>query len=337
MFNRRIISAASSGLFVMAFIINAPALAQTGKVGSATKFPEKPIRIVSPSTPGGGTDVIARIIGPELTKAWGQPVIVENRPGAGGVIGAESVANSPPDGYNMLVVPTAFTVNPFLYAKLPYDTVRDFSPVTRLAATTDVLVVHPKVPAKSIKELIVLAKAKPGKLTYAHSGAGTGGFLCAELMKKMAGLDMVGVPYKGAGASTLGVLSGEVDMLFTSLVASINHIKSGKLRALATTGSQRSAKLPDVPTLSESGLSDFQKDSWVGLLVPAGTPSDIVIKLQNQISKAFHSADVMKTLDAVGFEPVCDSPDNFAALIKSEMALWSKIIKDTGIKPEVVR
>jgi tripartite-type tricarboxylate transporter receptor subunit TctC len=337
MINQRIISVASSCLFAMACIINASALAQTGKIGAAAKFPEKPIRIISPSTPGGANDVLARIVGTELTKAWGKPAIVDNRPGAGGVIGAEIVAKSPPNGYTLLVVPTAHTVNPFLYTKLPYDTVRDFSPVTILTLTTNVLIVHPKVPANSINELIALAKAKPGLLTYAHSGVGTGGFLCAELMKKMARLDMVGVAYKGAGASTIGVLTGEVDMLFTSLVSAMQYIKSGKLRAFATTGLQRSRKLPDVPTLSESGLSGFQKDSWFGLLAAAGTPSDIVLKLQGQLSKSFHSADVVKALDAMGFEPVCDSPDNLAALIKSEMTLYSKLIQDAGIKPEVLK
>jgi tripartite-type tricarboxylate transporter receptor subunit TctC len=327
----------SCGLFITACVLGAPALAQTDKSGVAAKFPEKPIRIVVPSTPGGALDFLARIIGPKLTKAWGQPVIVENRPGAGGIIGSEIVANSPPDGHTLLAVASGFTVNPFLYTKLPYDTVKSFCPVTLAVSSTHVLVVHPKLPVQSIKELIALAKAKPGQLTYATSGIGTGGFLCAELMKKMAGIDMVGATYKGAGASTLAALGGEVDMLFTQIAPVIHHIKAGKLRPFATTSLLRSPELPDVPTLSESGLSGFQVDAWCGLLVTAGTPSDIVLKLQSEISKAIHSTDGRERLAASGFEPVGESPDKFAALIKSDMTKWSKLIQDAGIKPEAVK
>ena len=336
MFRKRLMSMVSCGLLLTASAFGTPTFAQPAK-GGAAKFPEKPIHIIVPSTPGGALDFLSRVLGPKLTQAWGQPVVVDNRPGAGGIIGSEMVVKSPPDGHTLLAVASGFTVNPYIYLKLPYDTVKDFAPVTLAASTTHVLVVHPKVPAKSIQELIALAKAKPGKLTYATSGAGTGGFLCAELMKKMAGINMVGVSYKGAGAATLAVLSGEVDMLFTQISPVIQHIKSGKVRAFATTSLKRSLELPDVPTLSEGGIPGFQVDAWCGLLTTAGTPADVVLKLQGQISKALHSPDFKEKLAAAGFEPVGESPEKFAALIKADMAKWSKLIQDAGIKPEAAK
>jgi tripartite-type tricarboxylate transporter receptor subunit TctC len=334
---RRNILLAMIGFLVTTLVLVVSALAQTGKSGTEERFPEKAIRIVVPSTPGGALDFLSRIIGPNLTKVWGQPVMVDNRPGAGGIIGSDFVVNSPPDGHTLLVVAGGFTVNPYIYTKLPYDTVKDFAPVTLLASSTHVLVVHPKLQVQNIKELIALAKAKPGQLTYATSGVGTGGYLCSELMKKMAGINMLGVPYKGAGASTTAVLGGEIDMLFTQIAPVIHHIKAGKLRPFATTSLKRSPQLPDVPTLSESGLPGFQVDAWCGMLAPAGTPGGIILKLQGEISKVLHSTDVREKLTASGFEPVGDSPDMFAALIKSEMAKWSKLMQDTGIKPEAFR
>ena len=314
-----------------------PALSQSGKGGVEDKFPEKAVRIVVPSTPGGALDFLSRLIGPHLTKAWGQPVLAENRSGAGGIIGTDVVVNAPPDGHTLLVVAGGFTVNPFIYAKLPYDSVKDLAPVTLLVSSTHVLVVHPKVPVQSIRELIALARAKPGKLTYAISGIGTGGYLCSELMKNTAGIDMLGVSYKGAGAATTAALGGEVDMLFTQIAPVINHIKSGRLRAFATTSLQRSRELPDVPTLSESGLPGFEVDAWNGMLAPAATPAGIVLKVQRDVSKVLHSADVREKLAAAGFEPVGESPEKFAALIKTEMAKWSKLMKDIGVKPEAVK
>jgi tripartite-type tricarboxylate transporter receptor subunit TctC len=314
-----------------------PVLSQPGKGGIEEKYPEKAVRIVVPSTPGGALDFLSRLIGPYLMKTWGHPILVENKPGAGGVIGTDVVVNSAPDGHTLLVVSGGFTVNPFIYAKLPYDSIKDLAPVTLLTSSTHVLVVHPKVQVQNIKELIALAKASPGKLTYAISGIGTGGYLCSELMKNMAKIDMLGVSYKGAGAATTASLGGEVDMLFTQIAPVINHIKSGKLRAFATTSLKRTPELPDVPTLSESGLHGFQVDAWNGMLAPAATPAGIVLKIQRDVSKVLHSADVKEKLAAAGSDPVGDSPEKFAALIKIEMDKWSKLMKEIGIKPQAVK
>ena len=337
MWSKRNTLLATVGFLAMTSFLVSSAFAQTGKGGVEERFPEKAVRIIVPSTPGGALDFLSRLMGPHLTKVWGQPVLAENKPGAGGVIGTDVVVNAPPDGHTLLVVAGGFTVNPFIYTKLPYDSVKDLAPVTLLVSSTHVLVVHPKVPVQSIKELIALAKAKPGKLTYAISGIGTGGYLCSELMKNMAGIDMLAVSYKGAGAATTAALGGEVDMLFTQIAPVINHIKSGRLRAFATTSLQRSRELPDVPTLSESGLPGFEVDAWNGMLAPAATPAGIVLKIQRDVSKVLHSADVKDKLAAAGFEPVGDSPEKFAALIKMEMAKWSKLMKDIGVKPQVAK
>ena len=320
-----------------AALIGADALAQSGHADPAAAFPGKPIRIVVPSTPSGANDFLARLIGAKLSEAWRQQMVIDNRPGAGGIIGSEIVAHTAPDGYTLLIVATGYTVNPFLYTKLPYDTVKDFAPVTLLVTTTHVLVVHPSVAANSLKELLSLARAKPGQLTYATSGIGTGGYLAVELFKKMAGLDMIGVPYKGAGEATGAVLAGQVNMLFTQVAPALPHIKTGKLRALATTSLQRSAELPDVPTLSESGLTGFQVDAWSGVLAPAKTPPEIVAKLQREIARILHSPDTKARLASFGFEPVGNTPAQFAALIKAELMKWEKLIKDAGIKPEAAQ
>jgi tripartite-type tricarboxylate transporter receptor subunit TctC len=299
---------------------------------TAAGYPARPIRIVVPSTPAGASDFLARLIAPRLTEAWHQQVVVDNRPGAGGIIGSEIVSHATPDGHTLLIVATGYAVNPFLYARLPYDTVKDFAPVTVLVSSTHVLVAHPSLPAASIKELLSIAKASPGQLTYGHSGTGTGGHLSVELFKKMAGLDMVGVPYKGAGAATAAVLSGQVQMLFTQVAPALPHVRSGKLRALATTSLARSPELPDVPTLAESGLPGFQVDAWLGMLAPGKTPPDVIAKLRAEIAKILHAPDVKSRLAVLGFEPVGNTPAQFAAFIRSEMDKWSKLIKDAGIK-----
>jgi tripartite-type tricarboxylate transporter receptor subunit TctC len=306
--------------------------AQPAGADAAPGFPARPIRIVVPSTPAGASDFLARLIGPRLTEAWHQQVVVDNRPGAGGIIGSEIVSHATPDGHTLLIVATGYAVNPFLYSKLPYDTVKDFAPVTVLVSTTHVLVAHPSLPAASIKELLSIAKASPGRLTYGHSGTGTGGHLSVELFKKMAGLDMVGVPYKGAGAATAAVLSGQVQMLFTQVAPALPHVRAGKLRALATTSLTRSPELPDVPTLAESGLPGFQVDAWLGMLAPGKTPPGVIAKLQAEIAKILHAPDVKSRLAVLGFEPVGNTPAQFAAFIRSEMEKWSKLIKETGIK-----
>jgi len=299
----------------------------------AASYPARPIRIVVPSTPGGGNDLLGRTIAPRLTEAWRQQVVVDNRPGAGGIVGSEIVARATPDGHTLLIVATGYTVNPFLYARLPYDTLRDFAPVTLLASTTHVLVAHPSLPAKTIKELVALAKSRPGQLTYGHSGVGTGGHLSVELFKKMAGLDMVGVSYKGAGASTTAVLAGEVQMLFTQVAPAIPHVRVGRLRALATTSLKRSPQLPGVPTLHESGLAGYQVDAWAGLLAPGGTPPAVVAKVQREVARALHEPGVKSLLANRGFEPGGNTPAEFAAFVRAELKKWSKLIREAGIKP----
>jgi tripartite-type tricarboxylate transporter receptor subunit TctC len=290
-----------------------------------------------PSTPAGASDFLARLIGAKLSEAWRQQVVIDNRAGAGGIIGSEIVARAAPDGYTLLIVATGYTVNPFLYTRLPYDTVKDFAPVTLLVSTTHVLVVHPSAAVNSIKELLNLARAKPGQFTYATSGIGTGGYLSVELFKKMAKVEMIGVPYKGAGEATAAVLSGQVQMLFTQVAPALPHVKTGKLRALATTSLQRSPELPDVPTLSESGLTGFQVDAWNGILAPARTPREIIAKLQDEIAKILHSPEIGTRLASFGFAPVGNTPAQFAAMIKSEMEKWEKLIKEAGIKPEAAQ
>jgi tripartite-type tricarboxylate transporter receptor subunit TctC len=336
MLARNLLSIGWCGLLLAALLCG-NVLAQPGRGDPAASFPNKPIRIVVPSTPGGANDFLARLVGPKLTEAWGQQVVVDNRPGAGGIIGSEIVARAAPDGYTLLIVATGYTVNPFLYAKLPYDTVRDFAPVTLLAATTHVLVVHSSVAVNSVQELLSLARAKPGQLTYATSGVGTGGYLSVELFKKMAGIDMIGVPYKGAGAATAAVVGGQVQMLFTQVAPALPHIKSGRLRAIATTSLQRSPELPGVPTLSESGLTGFQVDAWAGMLALARTPKTVVARLQGEIARILHSSEISARLASFGFEPVGNTPSEFAAMIHSEMQKWSKLIRDAGIKPEPVQ
>lgn len=300
----------------------------------APEFPARPVRIVVPSTPGGGSDVLTRLIAPRLTEAWRQQIVVDNRAGAAGIIGSEIVARATPDGHTILIVATGYAVNLFLYKKLPYDTVKDFAPITVVATTTHVLVAHPSLPAATVKDLLALAKSKPGSLTYAHSGVGTGGHLSVELFKKMAGVNMVGVPYKGAGASTAAVLSGEVQMLFTQVAPALPHVRAGRLRALATTSLARSPQMPDVPTLHERGLAGYQVDAWAGMLAPAKTPPRVISKLQGGIARALHSPDVKSRLESLGFEPGGNTPQQFAAFIKSEMDKWSRLIREAGIKAE---
>jgi tripartite-type tricarboxylate transporter receptor subunit TctC len=301
---------------------------------AVTNYPDKTIRIVVPSTPAGGNDFLARVLGAKLAKMWGQKVLIENRPGAGGIIGSEAVAKAEPDGYTLLIVATGYTVNPSIYAKLPYDTLKDFAPVTLLASTTHVLVINPAVKARSIGELMAQARSAPGSLTYAQSGLGTGGYLCGELMKTTAQIDMLSIAYKGAGEAVSGVLSGHTDMLFTQLGPVMNHIKAGKLIPLATTSLTRNADLPNIPTLDESGLTGFEVDAWSGILAPAGTPAAIIKKLQEQIHLAINEPDVKEILNTQGFIPIGNTPAEFDKMIRKDIAKWADLIKQAGIKPQ---
>ncbi len=318
------------------FILSTVVMALTGFQASAqgaAAYPNKPIKIVVPFPPGGATDILARAIGFELQKAWGQSVVIENKPGAGGNTGADLVAKSVADGYTLLMGTVGtHAINMSLYAKMPYDAVKDFEPVVLVAGVPNLLVVHPSVNAKSVAELTALAKAQPGKLNVASSGNGTSIHLAAELYKQMAGVDIVHVPYKGSAPAVADLLGGQVQMMFDNLPVSLPHAKAGKLRPLAVTSLTRSAALPDVPTMDEEGLKGFNATSWFGLLAPAGTPKDIVAKLNAASVKALASTDMRERLAAQGADPVGNTPEQFAAFIKAEIEKWAKIVKASGAR-----
>jgi tripartite-type tricarboxylate transporter receptor subunit TctC len=330
---RRVRPVATRVLFVIiiAFTFTISVLATPSKVDAAA-YPEKPIHLVVASGPGGGLDNIARIFTPELQKIMGQPWVLDHRPGAGGIIGSQVAHNAKPDGYTFLLITVGHSVNPSLYKKLPYDTLKDFTPVSSLVSSITGFSVHQSMPYKSAKEYIAAAKANPGKLTFGHSGIGTSSYLGYEMLKYMAGIKLIGVAYKGAGASVVGLLTAEVDMLSTSLAATIPHLKGGKIRCLATSGLQRSPSLPDVPAMAEY-VPGFHVPNWFGMLAPAGTPKDIVLKVQGKLAKVFSSPNVLKLLDSIALDPVCNTPDEFATQIETEMATWSKILKGAGINP----
>ena len=299
----------------------------------AQAYPNKPVRLVVPFPPGGTTDILARSVAQKLYEAWGQQVLIDNRPGAGGNIGTEIVAKAVPDGYTLLMGTVGtHAINSSLYSRLPFDPVKDFAPVTLVASVPNVLVVHPSLPAKSVKELIALIKAKPGELTFASSGNGTSIHLAGELFKSMTGTTMLHIPYKGSAPALTDLLGGQTNMMFDNLPSSIQHIKSGKLRALAVTSSHRSSALPDVPTVAESGVPGFEASSWFGVLAPAGTPREIVNKINADIVKALSAPEIRERLSGQGAEPVGNTPEQFAAYIKAESAKWAKVVKESGAK-----
>lgn len=301
----------------------------------AQDYPKRPIRLLVAYPPGGGSDTLARIMAPKLTELVGQPVIVDNRPGAAGNIATEIAARAQPDGYTLLWgFSTPLVVNPSLYKTLPFDTEKDFAPISLLAAAQYILVVHASVPANSVKELIALAKSKPGELNYASAGMGSPLHLAAELFKNKAGLDIVHVPYKGGGPASVAIVSGEVKILFGSFASSLPHVQARKLRALAVTGPTRSPEAPEVPTMHELGFAGFDVRSWYGVLAPDGTPKAIVTRLNREFLKILAMPDVQEALTRHGLEPTGSTPQEFAAHIKAEKAVWAKVIKDAGIRAE---
>ena len=300
----------------------------------AADFPVKPVRIVVPSTPGGALDILSSMLAQKLPQRWGQPMVIDNRAGAGGIIGSEIVAKSDPDGHTLLVVALGYAANPFLYDKLPYRTPQDFAAITVLASAPNVIVVYPSVAAQSVRELIALAKAKPGALVYVTSGVGTSGHLAIELFKRMAGVDMVHVPYKGAGASTAAIVAGQVQVLSTALGAAFPQIKTGRLRALAVTGLKRTSVAPEIPTAAESGLPGYVVDGWFAALAPAKTPASVVERLQIDFSAVYKMPDVAERLTAMGFDAGGTTPRETTAFIAEEISKWGKLIKEAGIKGE---
>lgn len=301
---------------------------------AADNYPSKPIHIVVTFTSGGAPDILARLIGDKLSATWGQSVIVENKPGAGGNIGADYVAKAAPDGYN-LVLGTVGThsINGALYQNMPYDMVKDFTPVTLLASTPNMLVVNNDVPAKNLKEFIALGK-KDGKMTFASSGSGTSIHVSGELFKTMTGIDMMHIPYKGRASAIPDLLGGRVTMMFDNMPSSLPLVREGKLRALGVTSAKRSQAAPDIPTLAEAGLPGFEAVSWFAMFAPANTPAPVVAKLQGEISKILKSPEVSKRLLDLGLEPSGSTSAELAAYQKSEIAKWSKVVKDSGAKVE---
>jgi tripartite-type tricarboxylate transporter receptor subunit TctC len=298
-------------------------------------YPTKALRLIVPFPPGGPADALARLIGDKLSVSLGKPVVVDNRPGAGGNIGMELGAKSAPDGYTLVLAPAGnLTVNPALYRSVPYDVARDFAPVTVIASVPNVLVVHPTVPAKSVAELIQYAKAHPGMLNYSSPGNGSGAHLAGELFKSTAKIDMVHIPFNGIAPAVAAVVGGQVQMMFAGAPSALPQVKAGKLVALGVASPKRAAVAPDLPTLEESGLPGFDVTSWYGVVAPAGTPHDSIVRLQTEIAGALTQPDVRERLAALGADPIGNTPAEFAAMIKVETAKWGKIVKDANIRVE---
>ena len=312
---------------MLATLAAAPAVAQN--------YPTKPIRILIAQAPGSATDVVSRVVGNRLSEGLGQPIVIEARPGAGGVVGTEAAARSAPDGYTLFMANNStHGSNPAVYAKLPYDAINDFAPIAFVASVPYVLVVDPSLPAKNVQELVALAKSRPGKMNYASAGNGSTHHFCGELLKSMSGIDLLHIPYKGSPPAIAGLLGGEVSMMFANVADIGSQIKNAKVKALAVTTARRAASLPDTPTMAEAGLPGFEIVSWFGLLAPAGTPAPIVGRLNAETVKVLERKDVQATLAMQGLEVAPGSPEQFAAHIKSEIAKFTKIGKAAGIKAE---
>lgn len=314
--------------FVCASAVVVPsALAQT--------YPDKPIRIISPFTPGGGTDLMGRLIAQQFTKAWGQQVIVENRPGANGMLGAEFVAKAAPDGYTLLVgTMGTHGINASLYRKMPYDAVADFTPITALITSPMLVLVHPSIPARSVKEFIALAKARPSQITFSSAGTGSVGHLAGELFNYLAQVKIVHIPYRGSGPATIDLLSGQVQSMMGSPAATLNYVKAGRVRALAQTSIKRSSLIPDIPTLGESGLKDYDVTTWYGFWGPARMPAAITQKLHAETVRLLALPDTRHMLTTQGLEPLGNTPEEFAAQVKAELAKWARVAANASITPE---
>lgn len=300
----------------------------------AQDYPNKQVRFIVPYTPGGGTDALARFIGENLRRTLGQAVVVDNRPGADGRLGTEILARAAPDGYTIALITSVHSIHPTLFRKLPYDPVKDFQPVTLAGSSPSLLVVHPSLQVKSVKELVSLAKSKPGKLNYGTAGLGQAPHLAGELFKTMAGIDIMNVPFKGGGEVTRALLGGHLEMAFGSIPTYISHVKAGKLKALAITSGKRSPSAPDVPTMVESGFPGFVTATWYGVVAPAGTPKPIVTRLNSEITGILRSPDTGALLQKLGLEPGISTPEEFGVYIKSEIIRWGGILRSAGIRPE---
>jgi len=296
----------------------------------AQAWPTRAVKIIVPFAPGGFTDVVARILQTQLSAALGQPVVIENKPGAGSTIGTAEVAKARPDGYTIAMVSTTHVITPSIYKQMPYDALRDFTPVMKLAEGPYVLVVHPSLPARTVKELVELAKAEPGKIDYASSGNGSSQHLVGALFGQMAGVKLNHVPYKGSGQAMQDLVGGQVKVSFVGGPNAVPYLANGKLRALGVTTSKRSADLPDIPTIDEAGVAGYDATLWLGLLAPPGTPAEVVAKLREGVTKALSTPEARKLVNSAGVDVALSSPEEFAALMKAELERWGKVVRETG-------
>jgi tripartite-type tricarboxylate transporter receptor subunit TctC len=309
------------------------ALSTTAVSQDAVNYPERPIRMIVPFAPGGGLDITTRLIGQKLTAKWGQNIVADSRPGAATIVGTDIASKATPDGYTILMITTTFAINPGLRARLPYDPLKDFTPVTQLNSQPNVIVVAPSFAGNSVRDLVALAKAKPGELTFASPGAGSAPHLSAEMFQHAAGIRMVHVPYKGIPPAVTDVVGGRVTMLFTTTISAAPHIKSGRLRAVAITSAKRQASMPDVPTVGET-VPGYHAEAFQGMVVPAGVPQVIVNKLSAEVASIVKSPEIAQRFQLDGAEPVGSTPQEFAAFLKAEMQKWSQVIREAGIKPD---
>ena len=317
-------------LTVSALLSLAPAAAY-----AQDNYPERPIRIVVPTAPGGPSDIGARLIAQELTKRWGRQVVVDTRPGAGSIIGSEIVARAPPDGYTLLLTPSTLAINPATYKTMPYDAVRDFAPITQTHFVPSLILLHPSVPAKSVPELVALAKARPGEILYGSSGHGTNPHLVIELFASMTQIRLTHVPYKGTAPGLIETLAGRVAMIATSSMAlTVPHVRSGRLRALGITTITRSAALPDIPTIAEAGVPGYEAVQWSGLLAPAATPQHLIVRLHREVTTILRAPEIRNRLAADSAEVVAGTPEQFAEFLKAELVKWAAVVKAAGISAE---
>ena len=313
-------------IVVLLFAVTLPPIVE------AQNYPNRPIRMILPFSPGGAADTPGRMLMHKLSEVLGQQVFVDNRPGAGGTIGAESVARAAPDGYTLLLISNTHVISASLYKNLTYDSVADFAPVLQFGDAPNVLVVNPTLPVKSVQELIALAKEKPGKIDYASSGNGSSQHLFAALFSSMAGVNMYHIPYKGSAQATIDLLSGEVKVGFPGIAGMLQYIKDGRLRALAVTGARRSPELPDVPTIAEAGVKGYEASLWLGIIGPVALPNDVIMKLNTAVTRILKQPDMQSSLRKVGTEIVYRTPDEFGKFLRAEQQKWSKVVKEIGLK-----
>jgi tripartite-type tricarboxylate transporter receptor subunit TctC len=297
-------------------------------------YPSKPIRFLAGAVPGGATDILARAIGQRLGDNLHQQVVIDNRPGANQIIAAEINSKALPDGYTILMVPSGFTINPAIYKTLPFDPVRDFTPIALVANVPNVLVVNPAIPARSVKDLIALLRTKPGQMSYGSSGVGSPSHLCAELFKLVTKVDFIHVPYKGNGQTMIELMGGQIQLSFPSIPASVNFIKAGRMIALGVTTQERASALPDIPTIAEAGVAGYEVSGWYGVLAPPNVPKALAARLNNEINRILNDPETRKMLSQQGADPLTGSPEHFAATIKADLTKWAKVVAAAGIKPQ---